>query len=194
MSFTAGDAQISQKQSVFLRYAWQISDFTCEGLFGVLIDAVVLGRRHQAEALFVGRRVHVGDSHRILNESPRTVHELSLPSASAGRRPAGGFVRQSHRACRAADGRLYFPEPDVGTSGNFYTKQISRELRDDLSITTGSHTWKFGAGAQELAVHGDNRPSLGTWTFSVDQPFNPANLASFVPWRVRCGSSRPATS
>src|SRR6185503_10667990 len=30
-------------------------------------------------------------------------------------------------------------------------------------------------------VHGDNRPSLGAWTFSVDQPFNPANLASFVP-------------
>ena len=31
MSFTRGDAQITQKQSLFLRYAWQISDFTCEG-------------------------------------------------------------------------------------------------------------------------------------------------------------------
>jgi hypothetical protein len=36
-------------------------------------------------------------------------------------------------------------------------------------------------GAQKLAVHGDNRPSLGTWTFAADQPFNPSNLSSFVP-------------
>jgi len=31
MSFTRGDWQIDQKQTLFVRYAWQVSDFTCEG-------------------------------------------------------------------------------------------------------------------------------------------------------------------
>src|SRR5262252_3080960 len=31
MSFTRADWQIDQKQSFFFRYAWQVSDYTCEG-------------------------------------------------------------------------------------------------------------------------------------------------------------------
>jgi hypothetical protein len=31
MTFSRGDWQISQKQNLFIRYAWQVSDFTCEG-------------------------------------------------------------------------------------------------------------------------------------------------------------------
>src|SRR5262249_27710439 len=31
MSFTRADWQIDQKQSLFIRYAWQVSDYTCEG-------------------------------------------------------------------------------------------------------------------------------------------------------------------
>src|SRR5262245_22762015 len=31
MTFTRGDVQVSPKQSFFARYAWQVSNFTCEG-------------------------------------------------------------------------------------------------------------------------------------------------------------------
>src|SRR5436190_7754924 len=31
MSFTRGDGQLTQQQSLFVRFAWQVSDFTCEG-------------------------------------------------------------------------------------------------------------------------------------------------------------------
>ena len=31
MSFTRGDWQVSQKQSLFARYSWQVSNYTCEG-------------------------------------------------------------------------------------------------------------------------------------------------------------------
>jgi outer membrane receptor protein involved in Fe transport len=57
---------------------------------------------------------------------------------------------------------------------------VARDSRR-LSISSGSHTLKFGAGAQRLAIWSDNRPSLGTWSFNVDQPFDPTKLATFVP-------------
>jgi len=40
---------------------------------------------------------------------------------------------------------------------------------------------KFGVAFLRNGLWGDNRPALGTWTFSVDQPFDPTKLSSFVP-------------
>jgi hypothetical protein len=181
MSFTRGDAQITQTQSVFLRYAWQISDFTCEGCSASSSTPWFSGGGiKQKRYSWAGAYTWVV-SPRILNEVRGQFTNYHFRQHPPGVEPQDDLFDSSPERAAPLTAVYTFPSLTWGTSGNFYTEQISRELRDDLSITTGSHTWKFGAGAQKLAVHGDNRPSLGTWTFSVDQPFNPSNLASFVP-------------
>ena len=68
-----------------------------------------------------------------------------------------------------------------------HERQLLHASRSRASCATtcrsrpAQHTWKFGAGAQSSPITATTGPSLGTWTFTVDQPFNPANLASFVP-------------
>ena len=74
-----------------------------------------------------------------------------------------------------------FPSLSWGSNGNFYTTHRSREIRNDLTISLGQHTWKAGGDFQSLSFEGDNRPAIGTWTFRADQPFDPTNLAAFVP-------------
>jgi hypothetical protein len=63
-----------------------------------------------------------------------------------------------------------------------------REVRDDLSISSGSHNLKVGAGFLRNGLWGDNRPALGTWTFSVDQPFNP-NQVRYDPTTLTAAGS-----
>jgi len=181
MSFTRGDAQITQQQSLFVRYSWQISDFTCEGCSASSSTPWFSGGGiKQKRYSWAGAYTWVV-SPRVLNEVRGQFTNYHFRQHPPGVEPQEDLFDSSPSRAAPLTAVYTFPSLTWGTSGNFYTEQISRELRDDLSITTGSHTWKFGAGAQKLAVHGDNRPSLGTWTFSVDQPFNPSNLAAFVP-------------
>jgi hypothetical protein len=181
MSFTRGDAQITQRQSVFLRYAWQISDFTCEGCSASSSTPWFSGGGiKQKRYSWAGAYTWV-ISPRILNEVRGQFTNYHFRQHPPGVEPQEDLFDSSPERAAPLTAVYTFPSLTWGTSVNFYTEQISRELRDDLSITTGGHTWKVGVGAQKLAVHGDNRPSLGTWTFSVDQPFNPSNLSSFVP-------------
>jgi hypothetical protein len=181
MSFTRGDAQITQRQSVFLRYAWQISDFTCEGCSASSSTPWFSGGGiKQKRYSWAGAYTWVV-SPRILNEVRGQFTNYHFRQHPPGVEPQEDLFDSSPSRAASLTATYAFPSLTWGTSANFYTEQISRELRDDLSITTGTHTWKLGAGAQKLAVHGDNRPSLGTWTFAADQPFNPTNLGSFVP-------------
>jgi hypothetical protein len=181
MSFTRGDYQISQRQSLFVRYSWQVSDFTCEGCSASSSTPWFSGGGiKQKRYSWAGAHTWVLSS-RVLNEIRGQFTNYHFRQHPPGVDPQEDLFDNSTARTSPLTAVYTFPSLTWGTSGNFYTRQISRELRDDMSITTGTHTWKFGAGAQELAVHGDNRPSLGTWTLSVDQPFNPENLASFVP-------------
>jgi hypothetical protein len=194
MSFTRGDWQVSQKQNLFVRYAWQISDFTCEGCSASSSTPWFSGGGiKQKRYSWAGAHTWVRSS-RILNEIRGQYTNYHFRQHPPGVDPQEDLFDSSTARSAPLTAVYTFPSLTWGTSSNFYTRQISRELRDDMSITTGTHTWKFGAGAQELAVHGDNRPSLGTWTFAADQPFNPSNLASFVPVADRCVSSPRATS
>jgi hypothetical protein len=181
MSFTRGDYQLSQRQSLFVRYAWQVSDFTCEGCSASSSTPWFSGGGiKQKRYSWAGAHTWVL-SPRLLNEIRGQYTNYHFRQHPPGVDPQNDLFDSSPARAAPLTAVYTFPSLTWGTSGNFYTEQISRELRDDLSLTTGSHTFKVGVGSQELAVHGDNRPSLGTWNFSVDQPFNPDTLASFVP-------------
>ncbi len=181
MVFTRGDVLVTQSQNVFARYAWQDSDFTCEGcatsspqpFFGA-------GGIQQKRYSLAGAHTWVLSS-RVLNEMRGQWTNYHFRQHPAGVRPVEDLFDNSIERTAPLTPVYTFPSLSWGSSANFYTTQLSRQFRDDMTISTGSHTWKFGAGAQSLSIHGDNRPSLGTWTFSADQPFDPDQLSSFVP-------------
>ena len=182
MSFTRGDVQMGPRQSIFVRYSWQDSNFTCEGC-GASSTAPWFsgtGGIEQKRYSWAGAHTWVISS-RVLNELRGQFTNYHFRQHPPGVEPAEDLFDNSAARLSPLTPAYTFPSLSWGTSGNFYTTQQSRELRDDLSITTGRHTWKFGGGAQKLAVWGDNRKSLGTWTFSVDQPFDPTKISSFVP-------------
>ena len=182
MVFTRGDVQLSKQQSLFLRYAWQDSDFTCEGCAASSPAPFFSGGGgiEQKRYSLAGAHTWVL-SPRILNEIRGQWTNYHFRAHPPGVRPAEDLFDDSLKWTAPLTQVYTFPTLSWGTSGNFYTTQLSRQLRDDVSITTGKHTWKFGAGGQSLSIWGDNRPALGTWTFSVDQPFDPSRLSSFVP-------------
>lgn len=181
MVFTRGDVQVTQAQTVFARYAWQDSDFTCEGcsssspqpFFGA-------GGIQQKRYSLVGAHTWILSS-RMLNEVRGQWTNYHFRQHPPGVRPAEDLFDNSTQRTAPLTPVYTFPSLTWGTSANFYTTQLSRQLRDDMTITTGQHTWKFGAGAQSLSIHGDNRTSEGTWTFNRDQFFDPAQISSFVP-------------
>jgi hypothetical protein len=181
MSFTRGDVQISDKQTAFMRYAWQVSDFTCEGCAAAsAIPWFSGGGIKQKRYSWVGGHTWIL-SPRILNEVRGQWTNYHFRQHPPGVDPQEDLFDDSPARTAALTAVYTFPSLSWGTSTNFYTRQQSREIRDDMSITAGQHTWKFGAGAQKLAIWSDNRPSLGTWNFNADQPFDPTKLATFVP-------------
>jgi hypothetical protein len=117
----------------------------------------------------------------VLNELRGQWTNYHFRAHPPGVRPAEDLFDNSAKRTSPLTQVYTFPSLSWGTNGNFYTTQLSRQIRDDLSITTGQHTWKFGAGAQSLSIWGDNRPALGSWSFTADQFFDPSRLSSFVP-------------
>lgn len=75
-----------------------------------------------------------------------------------------------------------FPSLTYGTNTALNRNQYFREIRDDYTVTAGRHNWKAGfdylstPGAEETNVG----TSLGTWTFTTDQFFNPNDPASLA--------------
>jgi len=183
MSFTRGDWQVNQKQNLFVRYAWQVSDFTCEGCAASSSQPWFSpgGGIKQSRYAWAGAHTWVL-SPRVLNEVRGQWTTYLFRAHVPGVEPQRKLYDES--AARIAGTTQIYAFPSLGSWGantNQYGDLLSRQLRDDMSITTGQHTWKFGAGGQSLPIRQSIRKAQGTWTFSVDQPFNPSNLASFVP-------------
>ena len=182
MTFTRSDVQLSSKQSFFVRYAWQISNYTCEGC-GASSPAPWFsgaGGVKQKRYSYAGAHTWIL-SPRVLNEVHGQYTNYHYRAHPPGAEPAENLFDNSAARLAPLTPAYSFPSLSWGTSGNFYTEHIAREVRDDLSISSGGHNVKFGAGFLRNGVWGDNRPNLGTWAFSADQPFDPTKVSSFVP-------------
>lgn len=182
MVFGRGDLLLTQRQNVFARYAWQDSDYQCEGCASSSNQPIFSGAGglQQKRYSLAGAHTYVLSS-RILNEVRGQWTNYHFRQHPPGVRPVEDLFDDSSARTAPLTAVYNFPSMSWGTSSNFYTTQRSRQLRDDMTISTGKHTWKFGAGVQNLSIEADNRPSLGTWTFSADQPFDPTQVASFRP-------------
>ena len=182
MSFTRGDWQIDQKQNLFVRYAWQVSDFTCEGCAASSSSPWFSGgggiKQHRYS--FAGAHTWVLTP-KVLNEVHGQWTNYLFRAHVPGVVPLKPLLTEDPRRTANLTQIFNFPSLSWGANTNQYGDLDSRQLRDDLSITTGRHVWKFGAGAQSLPIRQSIRKSNGTWTFNQDQAFTPSNLAAFVP-------------
>jgi hypothetical protein len=175
MFFSRGDLQVNSEQTAFARYAWQDSDFTCEGCGGN--TAVFSGNGIQQKRYsLVGGHTWVV-SPRILNEVRGQWTNYHFRQHPPGVRPQEDLFDESQARQDPLTQVYTFPSLVWGTNGNFYTTQYARQIRDDLSIAGGKHTLKLGGGFNHLSVMGDLRHNIGSWTFAADQIFDPDNPA-----------------
>lgn len=172
--FTRGDLQINEAQTTFARYAWQDSDFTCEGCGGTQAFFSGNGIQQKRYSLVGGHTWVV--SSRILNEVRGQVTNYHFRQHPPGVRPQEDLFDNSPARTAPLTQVYVFPSLTWGTNGNYYTTQYARELRDDLSIAAGAHTWKIGGAFLHLTIMGDLRENIGTWTFTNDQLFDPNNV------------------
>jgi len=171
--FTRGDLQINEAQTTFARYAWQDSDFTCEGCGGTQAFFSGNGIQQKRYSLVGGHTWVI--SSRILNEVRGQVTNYHFRQHPPGVRPQEDLFDNSPARTAPLTQVYTFPSLTWGTNTNYYTTQYARELRDDLSIAAGAHTWKIGGGFLHLTIMGDLRENIGTWTFTNDQLFDPNN-------------------
>ena len=173
MVFTRGDLQVTGNQTAFARYAWQDSDFTCEGCGGQTAIFSGNGIQQKRYSLVAGHTWVI--SPRVLNEMRGQWTNYHFRQHPPGVRPAEDLFDESDARKSPLTQVFIFPSLQWGTNGNFYTTQYARELRNDLSVASERHTWKFGGAFLHLPVRGDLRHALGTWTFINDQVFDPTN-------------------
>ena len=182
MTFSRADWQISQKQNLFVRYAWQVSDFTCEGCAASSPNPWFSGGGGIKQHRYAWAGAHTWVlTPKILNEVRGQWTNYLFRAHVPGVTPLKPLFTEDPRRTANLTQIFNFPSASWGANTNQYGDLNSRQLRDDLSITTGQHAWKFGLGAQSLPIRQSIRKSNGTWTFNQDQPFNPSTLASFTP-------------
>src|SRR2546425_549074 len=151
MIFTRGDVQISPRQNVFGRYAWQDSDFTCEGCGG---RATVFSGNgiQQKRYSWVGGHTWVLSS-RMLNELRVQVTNVHFRSHPPGVRAQKDLFDDSPARTAPLTQVFNFPSLVWGSNTNNYSLQTQRQVRNDLSITAGKHTWKVGGGYLHIPIN-----------------------------------------
>ena len=177
--FGRSDAQLTSKQSGFVRWAWQKAELICEGCGGRSANAgnTLIPR----DALVVGHTWVLGP--RFLNEVRGNVAKQIMYQAPSGVPYYKTLDFASERFIGGTP-TFIFPSFTYGNDLVFITGQKIREFRDDFSIAASSHNIKFGADVLSATLNEDaqGNPS-GTWNFVTDQLFDPTSPATLASLR-----------
>jgi hypothetical protein len=182
------DHQISQTQSVFARGSQEVE-------YRPIITAG--GRVHPTNSFDFGvpRSSWVGGHTWVMSSSmlndirvqyAYAKYEVS-PPGSHGSWDPGYFGNDRLGYCTAV---FNYPSLGLGGCGNSQMGPERRlQLRDDFSLTLGSHQWKVGADFSTIKFQSDNLGSpLGTWTMPRDAEYNAADRTT---WPTQWQNSLP---
>ena len=177
--FVRSDAQLTSKQSGFVRWAYERQEFSCEGCGGRSANNgnTLIPR----DALVMGHTWVLGQ--KLLNEF-RFNYSKQRQFQSPEGLPYYKEFNFSPERFAGTTATYQFPSFTFGNDLFFITGQKIREWRDDLSISQSGHNIKFGADIQNLPLEEDaqGNPS-GTWTFAQDQFFDASNPAAVASLR-----------
>ena len=107
----------------------------------------------------------------------RMSKDFTPATCNAQRRPCLAATRSAARAYTFPSGFQWgyarvSPSVSCRTPG---TTTPFKDIYEALSISAGSHNYKLGGAYSNYKTHEDAAPNpLGTWTFGVDQYFNPS--------------------
>lgn len=157
------DWQPSTRQNLFVRYAGQQQDYTCDSCGGTAALNTD-GGINQPRRSFAGGHTWAGSS-RIVNEL-RAQHSFygyyAHPSYDSTVFDFGTYPAE--RTAQFAR-TFTFPSLTYGwTTGgpNLYVRQWTKEIRDDVSIVAGRHTFKVGGAIRSMPARDDLPQSVGT--------------------------------
>ena len=169
--FARGDWQISQAQSLFVRWGRDYERIDCETCGGT--NAAFFGNYVQSprDTNVAGHNWVI--SNRALNEvrvqyPARLRHTQGPPGTSVWAQP-GEFPTERFTGYT----QIYnFPSLHWGANGGSLNWTNRFELKDDYSYSAGAHQWKFGGEYAQYISPEDVVANFGTWTFGQDQFFD----------------------
>jgi outer membrane receptor protein involved in Fe transport len=175
-----GDWQISNSQSLFARYLHEDEKKACQGCGGT--SASGHDEEIPRKSLVVGHTWIRGV--RSLNDFRfQYAHAAffgypggSDPWSQVGQFPASRLERST---------RTYrFPSLTYGNNYDYISPESRWEFRDTYSLNFSAHNVKFGGEYNYNPYVSEDALNLfgtgGTYTFNVDQPFNPNDPASIA--------------
>ena len=177
--FVRGDVQLTQQQSLFVRYALDKERIDCEACGGTnaaFSDAFVESPR---DTTVTGHTWVL--SSRTLNDlrvqwPARLRHATGPPGTAKWNRP-GEFPAERFNGFTPV---YQFPSFTWGSSANALNWTNRFEIKDDFSHIVGNHSLKFGGEYAQYVSPEDVVGNRGTWQFSQDQFFDgtPASIAA----------------
>ena len=172
-----GDWQISNAQSVFLRYAHEDELSTCGGCGGTTASSAGFDQETPRRSIVLGHTWIRGSNQ---------LNDLRFQYARGGYYIAPGGTQiwtavgdfSAARINRLSRG-YNFPSLSYGSSFDELGPESRWEFRDTYNLTRASHDIKFGGEYNDMPYREENTGNiLGSFTFAQDQRFNPNDAAS----------------
>jgi hypothetical protein len=172
--FLRGDYQISPQQHVFVRYVTDMERVLCETCGGFNSAFFGADVRSPRDSNLVAHTWVIGS--RMLNEVRAQIPPSHLDNRTGP--PGLPLWDPSQKG-------LFPPERFVGYTPIFQFPSLNwgshafsmnwtnrSEIRDDFSISVGSHEMKLGGAYVRLFSPEEQSNNLGTWVFDTDQFFD----------------------
>lgn len=187
-----GDWQISNAQSVFARYLQEDERKACQGCGGISAsgrDEEIPRRSVVAGHTWIRGNSRVNDfrfqyAYAAFYGYPGGTQSWS----QTGQFPAERLERSSRQ--------YRFPSFSYGNNYDYISPEKRWGIRDTYTMNFSTHNVKVGAEYNYMPYTSEDALNLaatgGTYTFTVDQPFDPGNAASLAS--LRSASNYSATS
>jgi hypothetical protein len=172
--FLRGDLQINPQQNLFVRYVTDMERILCETCGGQNAAFFGADLRSPRDSNLVGHTWVI--SSRMLNEIRAQIPPSHLDNRTGPPKlPLWDPSKKGEFPPERFDGytQLFqFPSFNWGSNQWAINWTNRTEIRDDFSISMGSHDLKVGGGYVRLFSPEEQPNNIGTWTFDTDQFFD----------------------
>ncbi len=173
------DAQLTNNQSVFARYAHEDERSTCNGCGGTTASTNGYDQETPRRAVVMGHTWVRGT--RQLNDFrfqyARAAYYISPAGTEVWRDIGNTSAERLNRLTR----QFSFPSVTYGSSNDQIGPESRWQFKNTYTISLSDHDVKFGADISHMPYKYESTGNpLGTYTFSRDQYFNPNDPASIA--------------
>ena len=190
------DAQLSNTQNVFARYAHEDEKSTCNGCGGTVSATAGFDQETPRRAVVLGHTWVRGS--RQLNDLRFQYARAAYYISPAGTKVWKDISDNSPARLGRLARQLVFPSVTYGSSNDQIGPESRWQLKDTYAIAFPTHDVKFGVDLSHMPYKYESTGNpLGTYTFSRDQffdPNNPASIAALTGAATFAASVPPVTT